>query len=134
MHRRFVLVLALALSLALSLASCGSPDPAPDPGKIDQLVHRYVDALNREDMAALTELLGRNHNEDQIAARVARFGGRDLHDVQVFTLREATDVYVVFLNALAGGGDDPFEAHEIASWRDKRWMLTPYPKKVQQDL
>lgn len=130
--RRTALRFALTLLCGLVLAACGGGQSEPDPRKLDQFMVDYVDALNREDAAALTRLLGDNHEPAEIAGRISRFGGRDLHDVETFTQREAETTYVLILNALSGPTDTPFEAREIAVWEQERWTLTPYPTQPER--
>jgi hypothetical protein len=125
--------LLLALTLPLGLSGCGSGSDAPDVAKLDRLLLSYVDALNRKDTARLSTLLGSNHDGNDIASRLTRFGGRGLKDVRITHQRATADTYVVFLSARAGRAGRPFEAREIAAWRKQQWTLTPWPAPIPSE-
>jgi hypothetical protein len=123
-------ILLSALTLPFGVTACLGQDEKPDTGKLDRFLLSYIDALNNRDAQRLSQLLG-NHTAQDIASRLKRFGGRALRDVRITHQREAPDMYVVFLSARAGASGQPFETREIASWRRKRWLLTPWPAPLQ---
>jgi hypothetical protein len=118
--------LLLALALPFGVAACADQEAGdPDTRELDRFLLTYVDALNREDSARLSTLLGGNHDGNAIISRLRRFGGQGLRDVQITHQRASSGVFVVFLRARAGSSGRPFEAREVAAWHRNRWTLTP---------